>query len=231
MAHAQHAGSERSSHAPPSTAPAAPDPYDLTTAAPAARPSFVTHRPTSRAVPAATATDAAVPGSRPAPLPHGPHAPRHFHPLPVIGHAPAFYEKHIQQADASGDRHARAAHKVGLHITTALGPALAWDEKLKRFIHCLEHYCVAPDDADESLQSFYQKLGDLVRRHAGQEAIHLSRKQHEEYTRRLKAGEPRAKIEDDADLFFVRLLGHNGRPDWCSREAWATVVAWRDQWV
>ena len=40
---------------------------------------------------------------------------------------------------------------------------------------------------------FDQKLGDLVRRHAGQEAIHVARKHHDEYTRQLKAGEKRQR--------------------------------------
>jgi hypothetical protein len=162
---------------------------------------------------------------------HAPLAGRHFHPLPVIGHAAAFYEKHIQQAETAGDRHARAAHKVGLHVTNALGHNLPWEEKLKHFTHSLGHYCVAPPDADDGLVSFYQKLGDLVRRHAGQEALHIARKRHEEFNRRLKAGEDRDKIEDDAETFFFDLLGHGGRPDWCSREAWGAIVAWRDQWV
>jgi hypothetical protein len=155
-----------------------------------------------------------------------------FHPLPVIGHAPAFYQKHIEQAEATGDRHAKASHKVGQYVTEALSPKMSWDDKMKRYYHCLDKYCVAPPDADESLRSFYQKLGDMVRRHAGQEALAAARKRQEEFTRRAKANEDRAAIEEDAEKFFFDLLGHgHGCPNWCSKEAFNMIITWRDQWV
>jgi len=162
---------------------------------------------------------------------HVAHVRGHFHPLPVIGHAEAFYVKHVQQAEAAGDPHAKAAYKVGQHVTSALDPKMPWDQKLKRFNHVLGHYCVVPVDADSSLQMFYGKLGDLVRRHAGQEALHSARKHHEEYLRRLKAGEARDKIEEDAEVYFFDLCGHAGCPAWCSKEAWGQITAWRDHWV
>src|SRR5438067_9134086 len=129
-----------------------------------------------------------TPQPTPQPTAHPPraHAARApvgtFHPLPVIGHAEAFYLKHIEQAEAAGDRHARAAHKVGQYVTAAINPKMAWDDKMKRFYHCLDKYCVPPHTADESLRAFYQKLGDLVRRHAGQEALASARKHHDEYS-------------------------------------------------
>jgi hypothetical protein len=155
-----------------------------------------------------------------------------FHPLPVIGHAEAFYLKHIEQAEAAGDKHAKAGHKVGQYVTAALNPKMALEDKMKRFFHCLDKYCVAPPTADESLRNFYQKLGDLVRRHAGQEALAAARKRHEEFTRRAKANEDRGAIEDDAEKFFFDLLGHgHGCPNWCSHEAYNVIITWRDQWV
>ena len=162
---------------------------------------------------------------------HSIHPRGHFHPLPVIGHAEAFYLKHIQQAEAAGDHHAKASHKVGQHVTSALDPNLTWEQKLKRFMHCLDHYCVAPAAADESLATFYHKLADLVRRHAGQEAMHVGRKHHEEYQKRLRSGESRETIDNDAEKFFFHLLGHGAQPVWCSKEAWAHLTAWRDHWV
>jgi hypothetical protein len=165
------------------------------------------------------------------PLGYAVRTPGHFHPLPVIGHAEAWYEKHIQQADQAGDRHAKASHKVGQYVTAALSPAMPWAEKLKRFEHCLHKYCLSPHDADDGLRAFYHKLGDLVRRHAGQEAMQIARRRNEEFHRRQKTGEPRDSIEDDAETFFFDLLGHAGRPDWCSHEAWSQLTAWRDHWV
>jgi hypothetical protein len=53
-----------------------------------------------------------------------------FHPLPVIGHPATWYEKHIQQADAAGDVHARASHKVGQYVTEGLDPKVPWEHKL-----------------------------------------------------------------------------------------------------
>ena len=71
-----------------------------------------------------------------------------FHPLPVIGHPPAFYERHVKQAEAAGDVHARASHKVGQYVTEAIDPKLPWEQKLKCFRHALKHYSAAPDGAD-----------------------------------------------------------------------------------
>jgi hypothetical protein len=155
----------------------------------------------------------------------------HFHPMPVIGHAEAFYLKHIKQAEEAGDRHARASHKVGQHVTSALDPKMAWNDKLKRFVHCMERYSVAPPDADDSLLAFYQKLADCIRRQAGQEAIHVARAKHESFEKRVKAGESREKVEEEAEQFFFGLMGRGGKPEWCSKDAWAHLTAWRDHWV
>src|SRR5215213_7520794 len=97
-----------------------------------------------------------------------------FHPMPVIGHPPAFYERHIRQAEAAGDVHARASHKVGQYVTEAIDPKVAWEHKLKCFKHVLKHHCIAPEGADEPTQAFYKKLRDVVRRHAGTEGLHAA---------------------------------------------------------
>src|SRR5215211_2773626 len=86
-----------------------------------------------------------------------------FHPLPVIGHPEAWYQRHIDQAEKSGDVHARASFKVGLHVTAGLEPKMLWDGKMRHFRHALKHYCAPPGDADESVKAFYQKLCDLTR--------------------------------------------------------------------
>ena len=154
-----------------------------------------------------------------------------FHPLPVIGHPPAFYDRHIKQAEASGDVHARASHKVGQYVTEGLDPNVPWEHKMKCFRHAMKHHCVAPEGADEHLQAFYKKLGDLVRRHAGQEALHAAQRFSAEATRRVSAGESRAQVEDEADDFFIGLLGHERTPEWCSKEIAEQIGRIRQQWV
>ena len=157
---------------------------------------------------------------------------RNFHPLPVIGHPHAYYEKHIRQAEQLGDVHARASHKVGLHVTDALDPALSWDRKLAHFRHALEKYCVAPAGADAALQAFYQKLGDVVRRYASQEAIRLVRQQHERYTHRLHGGTSRDELADEADLFFPGFVGHgHDCPGWFTPNAWEQIRQIEGQWI
>lgn len=154
-----------------------------------------------------------------------------FHPIPVIGHPEAFYVKHAKEAEAAGDKHARASHKVGQYVTSALTPGMPWEEKLRRFCHALDKYCIPPSQADDSLKTFYQKLKDIVRRHAGQEAIRVARQRHDDWMGRLKRGESRVTMEDEAELFFFELLGHSQCPDWCSKEAYNQVITWRDYWV
>ena len=199
------------------------EPIPLAPLRPAPHPAPHSHAAVASPAKAAEAHHRAVPLAA--------HPRGHFHPLPVIGHAEAFYLKHIKQAEDAGDHHARASHKVGQHVTSALDPNLSWEQKHKRFVHCLHRYCVVPVDADESVQAFYHKLADLIRRHAGQEALHLARARHHEYQQRMRTGEPRGKIEDDAEIFFPTLLEHAGRPEWCSIDAWPQLTALRDHWV
>jgi hypothetical protein len=154
-----------------------------------------------------------------------------FHPIPVIGHPEAFYVKHAKEAEAAGDKHARASHKVGQYVTSGLTVGMSWEEKLRRFNHALEKYCHPPSNADDSLKTFYGKLTDIVRRHAGQEAIRISRQRNDDWMARVKRGEPRVTMEDEAEVFFFELLGHGGCPDWCSKEAYNQIITWRDYWV
>jgi len=154
-----------------------------------------------------------------------------FHPLPVIGHPPAFYERHIKLAEQAGDVHARASHKVGEYVTEGIDPKVPWEHKLKCFRHALKHHCVAPEGSDEHLRTFYSKLHDLVRRHASTEAIHAAQKFHIDATKRLQSGAARPGLEDEADDFFLALLGHDRTPDWCTREAADQIARIRNQWV
>lgn len=155
-----------------------------------------------------------------------------FHPLPVIGHPKAWYERHVKAAEQHGDVHARASHKVGIHITEALDPAMPWAEKLRHFCHALTHHCVAPPDADESLKAFYHKLGDIVRRYASQEAVRLVRQQHERYFKRLRNGASRDELADEADGFFPAFVGHtHDCPDWYTPEAFNQIRQIESEWI
>ncbi|MDB5291738.1 MAG: hypothetical protein JWL69_2979 [Phycisphaerales bacterium] len=155
-----------------------------------------------------------------------------FHPLPVIGYPEAWYSKHIEEAHNAGDRHAQASYKVGQYVTLGLRADKSWEEKLKCFRHALKHYGVAPAESDAVLQDFYRKLGDVVRRQAGQEAIRLCRAQADAWSIRLEMGSERVVVEDEAEVFFASLLGHShDNPDWCGKECWATLCAMRDRWI
>src|SRR5947209_4377012 len=108
-----------------------------------------------------------------------------FHPLPVIGHPETFYAKHVKEADAAGDVHAHHSYKVGQYITLGLDPKRPWDEKLKYFRHTLKHHCMPPDESDDQVQVFYDRLIEMVRRYASHEALRLARKEHDAYAMRM----------------------------------------------
>jgi hypothetical protein len=154
-----------------------------------------------------------------------------FHPLPVIGHPPAFYDRHIKEAEQSGNVHARASHKVGYYVTAALDPKRSWDDRVHCLKHAMKHYCSSPPDADGPLAQFYTKLCELLRRHGGVIALQATRKFHEDLLKRNQKGEPRSKLEEEAEDFFTSLFGHDRCPEWCSREAASQIAAIRDYWI
>ena len=153
-----------------------------------------------------------------------------FHPLPVIGHPDAWYKRHIEQAEKSGDVHARASHKVGLHVTAGLDQKAPVEERFRHFRHALKHYCAAPPDSDEAVKAFYQKLCDLTRRHASHEALVAARKEHESLLKRMQSGTPREQLEEEAENFFLTLFGHERFPEWCTKDAAVQIEKLRDYW-
>jgi hypothetical protein len=154
-----------------------------------------------------------------------------FHPLPVIGHPEPWYKRHIEHAEKVGDVHARASHKVGWHVTAGLDHSQPWGEKFRHFRHALKHYCVAPPDVDEPVKTFYQKLYELTRRHASNEALLTARREHESLLKRLQSGTPREELEVEAENFFLDMLGHERCPEWCTRDAAAQIEKLRDYWI
>ncbi|HSZ59260.1 MAG TPA: hypothetical protein VK797_26700 [Tepidisphaeraceae bacterium] len=157
--------------------------------------------------------------------------PQRFHPLPVIGYPESYYAKHIKQADDAGDIMAHNAHKVGQYVTLGLDQKRDWEERTKYFKHTLKNHCLAPNDADEQTSAFYQKLQDLVRRYASQEARRMARQENDSYNMRLEMGVPRETLVEEAEVFFPKILGHGGSPEYFTDEVYNEIRTLRDKWV
>lgn len=153
-------------------------------------------------------------------------------PLPVIGRPESYYAKLAHDAERTGDSHGREAAKVGQYITLALDPALSWEEKLKYFGHALRRHCQPPPFPDDDVWAFYRKLSELVRQHASGEALRIASGEDDMYAARLSLGQPREKLEDEAEQFFRRIMGHEDEcPEWCNGADWAQLRMIRDQWI
>jgi len=153
-------------------------------------------------------------------------------PLPEIGHPESYYAKRVHLADKMGDLHTHEAYKVGQYVTLALDPSLSWDQKLRYFQHAIKRHCVPPPLPDEAIWMFYHSLSNLVREHCGAEALRIASEEDELYVKRLKLGVNRETIEDEAELFFLRMLGFVDHcPIHFNEEDWAQLKVLRDQWI
>jgi hypothetical protein len=158
--------------------------------------------------------------------------PQSFPPMPEIRRPETYYAKLVRDADKSGNQHAHEAAKVGQYITLALDPDLDWTEKVRYFQHAIKRHCNPPPLPDEEVWSFYKQLADLVRQHAGQEALKLASAEDDMYAARLGMGQDREKIEEDAETFFAKLLGiGDDCPPWFNEVDWAQLKLIRDQWI
>lgn len=154
-----------------------------------------------------------------------------FPPIPAIGRPDPYYKQAIEEAEQAGDVHLRAALKVARYISLAVAPKLPWEEKLRYFAHALKHHC-APPTPDEPTVQYYQHLADLVRQHAGAEALRLASQEDDMWAARAALGQDRTQIEDDAESFFVRLLGQGDHcPEHFIDGDWAQLKLIRDQWI
>lgn len=152
--------------------------------------------------------------------------------MPDIGHPESFYAKRCHEADRHGDHNAHEACKVGQYVTLAMDPSLSWEKKLKYFQHALKRHCVPPPYPDDDVWMFYQQLAELVRTQCGHEALRLASLEDDLYAARLQMGQTRDKIEDDAELFFSRLLGAGDTcPEWFHDADWGQLKMLRDQWI
>ena len=89
-----------------------------------------------------------------------------------------------------------------------------------------------PESYYAKLSHEADKLADLVRQHAGYEALRLASTEDDLYAARVSMGQNREKIEDEAEVFFGRLLSRTDVcPDWFNESDWAQLKMIRDQWI
>jgi hypothetical protein len=151
-------------------------------------------------------------------------------PMPDIGRAEAFYAKKLHEADKEGDPHKREAWKVAQYVTLGIDPHLDWDEKLKYFKHAITRHCEPPPLPDEAVWVFYRSLANVVKQYAGQEALRLASQEDDLYAARLAMGQARDKIEDEAEVFFGKLVPPEC-PLWLNDEDYQQLRMIRDQWI
>jgi hypothetical protein len=151
--------------------------------------------------------------------------------LPEIGHSEAYYAKHCRYADRRGDQHAHEAYKVGQYITLARDPHLSWEEKLRYLRHALTRHCYPPALPDEEVWMFYRKLADLVRTHAGIEALRLASQEDDRFAQLVKDGTRPEDLQEEAEIFFLRIIPSPKCPDWFHAGDYAQLCLMRDQWV
>lgn len=156
---------------------------------------------------------------------------RLFPPMPEIGRPETYYAKMVHRADKAGDTFAHEAYKVGQYITLAMAPHLVWEQKLKYLSHALKRHCMPPPFPDDEVWMFYKQLADLVRQYAGQEALRIACIEDDLYAARLAMGQMREKIEEDAEMFFGRLISADGCPPWFNEEDYRQLKMIRDEWV
>mgnify|MGYP001080803780 FL=1 len=153
-----------------------------------------------------------------------------FPPLPEIGHPESWYAKRAREAEHRGEHYAHDAYKVGQYITLALDQHLPWEEKLRYFRHALKRHCQPPPLPDEEVWAFYSSLAALVREYAGREALRIASNEDDMYAAREAMGQPLEAIEDDAEVFFARLIPDEC-PEWFSEEDYRQLILIRDQWI
>lgn len=153
-------------------------------------------------------------------------------PMPPIGLPESQYARLVHKADKAGDKHLHEALKVGQYVTLALDPKLRWPQKLHFLEHALHRHCNPPPLPEEPVWLFYKSLMSLVRDYAGQEALRLASEEDDVFARRLKMGCTRQRVEDDAEAFFLELMGHYDHcPDHFHEEDWHSLMVFRDQWI
>ena len=152
--------------------------------------------------------------------------------MPPIGRPESYYGRQVQIADKQGDLHLHEAAKVGQYLTLAMDVRLPWAKRLKYFDHALRRHCNPPPLPDDAVWMFYQQLINLVRFHAGEQALRLASAQDDEYARRLTAGESKNKLVGEARQFFYELMTlSDQKPRHFTDDDWMQLKLIRDQWI
>lgn len=160
---------------------------------------------------------------RPGPMP----------PMPKIGLPEETYLHVAHRAERNGDDLVLEAAKVGQYISLALRDADApWPTKLRFFRHALKRHCNPPERADEATKLWFAKLANLVRSHAGAEALRLAAEVDEVYEARTSMGQSVENIADDAEKFFEQICPMiETCPPVYNEEDWVKLKGIRDRWI
>ncbi|MDB5298754.1 MAG: hypothetical protein JWO87_417 [Phycisphaerales bacterium] len=159
-------------------------------------------------------------------------ASREIPSLPDIGLPESHYAKLIHRADKHGDIHLREALKVAQYVTLAIDPHLPWEKKQRYFEHAIRRHCAPPPLASERVWLFYMQLRDLVKLHAGQEALKLASREDDAFAHRVRLGQTVGDLRMEAYLFFRRIMGEcDDRPVMFSEDDWHQLKLIRGQWV
>jgi hypothetical protein len=151
--------------------------------------------------------------------------------IPPLGRDERYYARGARHAERDEDVYLRCAHKTVQYITLALNPTLEWEEKLKYFHHALERHCVPPPYPDDATWMFFRTLADLVRQHAGREALRLASREDDFFAARLAIGQRREVIEEEAERLFTRLVPQEQCPDYFNEEDFLQLKILRNQWI
>ena len=157
--------------------------------------------------------------------------PLEIPPMPPIGHPESYYARQIHRADKYGQTHIRESLKVGQYVTLGIDPHLRWEQKRRYFEHAIRRHCCPPPLAPEYLWLFYMQLKDMVKQYAGQEAMKICSREDDRLAERVRLGESRARISEDARAFFRQLMGEGKKPDYFSEDDWHQLAVLRDNWL
>lgn len=152
-------------------------------------------------------------------------------PLPEIGRPETYYQQLVKQADEADDACARCAAKVGQYLSLAMNPETPWEEKTRYFDHVLRRHCKKPPHPDEKVLAYFKRLTELVQQTAGQIALKMASEQDDLFATRLSMGQSRDQIENEAELFFGKLLPDGHCPEWMNEQDWNNLRIIRDQWI
>ena len=150
--------------------------------------------------------------------------------LPELGRPERFYIEHVHEADRFRDHHAHEAYKVGFYIARAINYSTSWGEKLRCFLHALQHHCVAPPITTPQITEYYAQLAHLVRDQAGTEAVRVASHEDDIWAARLAAGEARAAIHADVEKFFNSMLRSTHKPPWINLAEFEALMILRNYW-